>query len=337
MNPVDSRLELVPLVKPIAERPVWMERQWVAIDGMGTARNSLSTAAVFSGATSTAGAAIGSIIPGFQLAGGLLITYSAAKYTIPNSYKEFKEIHPEDKEGKWVSGLGFVNQLFYGSFGPALTVAGATAVAGLATTGHVASTLMTASEITAYGVLGGLCLARGAVMAVRSAINLNYLIPFHNNFQEKMNKGKALEFLEKAIGKGDVDLAAFKRRVGDGAAEKVQAFFEGTEEIDTKELVKIVDKGIFKQKCKQWLTMTIALLMMIGGIASLVFTAGLSSLAIAAVISISFALMEAEWVLFDKSNWFNAFVDKLYTPLEDIPNQDPIISQSPAEIESISA
>ncbi len=317
-------------IEPIApailpkERPVWMERQWVAIDGLGTVRNGLFTTTVFLGSAAKATGAILSMIPGFQILAGGLITYSAARYTIPNAIKEFKAVDPDDKEGKLVAGLSVANQVCYGSFGPAFLVAGATGIAGLATTGAVSSALMTAAEITAGGVLGGICVARGLVMMARSTINLSHLIPFHKNFREAVKSNTVVEFLDKER----ADFAALKRRMGDDAAEKVDEYFNNPDSVKVDELVRIIDKGIFKQKCKQWLSLSIAFLMIVGGVASLVFTAGLSGIAVAAIIGISFMLMEAEWLAFDKSDWFNAIVDKLYTPLptnpESITGEEPL-------------
>lgn len=301
------------------ERPVWMERQWVAIDGLGTVRNSLFTTTVFLGSAAKATSVILGMIPGFQLLAGGLITYSAAKYTIPNAWKEFKAVDPNDTEGRWVSGLSVANQLCYGSFGPAFLVAGATGIAGLATSGATSAACLQAAEIAASGVLGGICVARGLLMMARSAINMSHLVPFHRDFREAIGKGKseAIEFLRAK----SEDMAVLKRRVGDDAAEKVEAYFKDPSSMNVNELLRAVDKGIFKQKCKQWLTIFIAFLMIVGGVASIVFTGGITGVAIGATMGISFALMETAWLAFDKSSWFNAIVDKCYTPLK-LPDEE---------------
>jgi hypothetical protein len=330
MSAVYSNLEpIVPVALP-KERPVWMERQWVALDSLGAVRNTLYTTSVFLEKTAKATSAILNIIPGFQLFGGALLSYNAARYTIPNSIKEFKAVAPGDREGKVVAGLSVANQLLYGSIGPAFLVAGATGVASIATSGAVSSGLATAADIVASGVLGGLCVARGLVMMARSSINLSYLLPFHENFRKAVDAGTAIEFLGKERG----NLDALKRRIGDSAAEKVVEFFNNPDPTKVDELLQIVDKGIFKQKCKQWLTLSIAFLMFVGGIASIVFSAGLTAVAVAAVMGITFALMEGEWLLFDKANWFNAIVDKLYTPLPSKPKE---IQEQAAPPEPMSA
>ncbi len=300
--------ETTSLLSPSLERPVWMERQWVAIDGMGTVRNSMATSATLLGSASRTGSVFAQAIPGLQIAGGLLISYNAARHNIPNAWREFRAVDANDREGKWISGLGLSSQLLYGSFGPALTVSGAAAAASLATSGAVSSALLQASEIAAYGALGGLCVVRGCVMAARSTINLCRLIPFHERFLEEVQGGNALQFLKDEM----EDEAVFRRNVGDAAADMVRVYTDGPVE----DLLRAVDKGIFKQKCKQWLTLSIAIFMIAGGIASLILSGGLSGIAIAAIIGLSFTLMEAEWLIFDKSDWFNTLVDKLYTPLE---------------------
>jgi hypothetical protein len=291
------------------ERPVWMERQWVAIDGLGTVRNSLFTTSVFLGSAAKASGVILKMIPGFQVFGGGLIAYSAARYTIPNAWKEFKAVDPQDKEGKLVAGLSVANQVCYGAFGPAFLVAGATGIASIATSGAVSSALGTAAEIAGSGVLGGICVARGLVMMARSAINLNRLIPFHKEFHEAILSDKVDAFLREKM----KDLAAMKRVMGEDAAEKVEDYLKGSNSISREELIQLIDKGIFKQKCKQWLTLSLAFLMIVGGIASIIFSAGITAIVIGAIMGISFTLMEAQWLVFDKSDWFNALVDKCYT------------------------
>lgn len=332
--------EIDPLIPspPPKERPVWMERQWVAIDGLGTVRNSLFTTSVFLRSASKAAGVISKIIPGFQILGGLLISYNAARHNLPNMWKELKEVDPADREGKRIARLGLADQICYGSFGPLFVVAGSTGIASLATSGAVSSSLMQAAEISAGGILGAVCVARGLIIMARSGINLSYLIPFHNNFRQAVKSKQALEFLKTE----STDFAALERRMGSDAAKKVKAYIDAAKKVKAsiddpasitiEELIRTVDKGIFEQKCKQWLKMSIAFLMLIGGIASLVFSGGITGLAVAAIIGISFSLMEAEWVVFDKSTWFTALVDKLYTPLE-IPPQ----TQTPPQIESISA
>lgn len=321
-----SKTSIGPDTSPLLpkERPVWMERQWLAIDGLGTVRNSLFTTTVFLRSAAKATGVILKIIPGFQILAGGLITYSAARYTIPNAWKEFKAVAPNDTEGKAVSGLSVANQIGYGSFGPAFLVAGGSGIVGLATSGATSATCVQVAEIVASGVLGGICVARGLVIMARSAINLSHLVPFHKDFRAAVGSGKwkAIEFLAEQ----SKNMAALKRRMGDDAAEKVAAYFKDPNPKDINELLRTVDKGIFKQKCKQWLTMIIAFLMIVGGIASILFTGGISGIVVGAVIGLSFTSMEALWLAFDKASWFNAIVDKLYTSLE-LPGEegDPLL------------
>lgn len=297
------------------ERPVWMERQWVAIDTLGTVRNTLGTTGVFLGdASSKAARVIGQAIPGFQALGGSILCYNALKHNLPNVWKEYQSLHPDDREGKIVTGLSLANQGLYLAIGEALLLAGATGLVGNAASGAVGSALLQTSQVVANSVLGGLCVVRGAVMTARCGINLAYLIPFHANYRHALQEGAAVAFLQKEMGGAALDFDAFKRRVGDGAAEKVAAYFRGERSTPLQELLLTVDKGIYKQKCKQWLTLSIAVLMIIGGVASLIFTAGLTAIAVAGVMGISYALTEADWLLFDKSSWFNALVDALYKP-----------------------
>ena len=131
------------------ERPSAMEKQWVAIDGLGTCRNILYTTSVFLSRV----AKVASIaIPGFQVLAGGLITYNALKYNIPNVLKEYREVKAEDIEGKRVTQLSVVNQLCYGSFGPAFLAGGGAFIASMATKGAVSATLAQTAEIAAGGV-----------------------------------------------------------------------------------------------------------------------------------------------------------------------------------------
>lgn len=309
--------------QPPKQRPVWMERQWVAIDGLGTVRNSLFTSTVFLGRTAKATGVILKMIPGFQILAGGLITYSAARYTIPHALEEFKAVDPNDSEGKLVAGLSVASQIGYGSFGPAFLVAGAAGIAGLATSGTASAACSRVAEIAASGVLGGICVARGLVMMARSAINLRQLVPLHENFREAVKSETATEFLESLKG---MDMDVLTRRMGTDAAKAVKAFQSDLRDDQYIELIRKVDKGIFTQKCKQWLTLMIAFLMIVGGIASIVFMGGITSIAVGAIIGFSFTSMESLWLVFDKTTWLNAIVDKLYTPLE-LPNKDEEVSE----------
>jgi len=321
---VRSCTETVPLIQETLikkSRPVWMERQWVAIDGLGTVRNSLYTTSVFL----KSAAIVSKAIPGLQIGGGLLISYNALRYNLPEAWGEFKTACSRgDQEGKRVAGLSLTSQVCYGLFGPSFLVAGATGIAGLVTKGTTASACLQASEIAASAVLGGICVVRGLVMMGRSAMNLRYLIPFHKDFHDAVNHGEGLAFLRDNLGITTTEFSALERRMGTDAAKTVQAYCKDSNSMTPEDLIKIVDKGIFKQKCKQWLTFSIAVLMVIGGIASLVFSGGITAIVIAAIIGIAFTLMEAEWLVFDKASWFNAIVDKLYKPLPLIPDQNLI-------------
>ena len=300
-------------------RSKWLEREWVLIDALGTIRNSLSAVLIFLGTKIPI--QIAAAIPGLQVIGGLLILHSA-KNSFPKSFSSFvaacKSKEPEGKvEGIISSGLAFANQILYVGIGGELAAAGVTGFLS-PEMGHIfAYHAVLGASVTAKlsnFALGITCVVRGTVMVSRALYNLSYLVPFHNELKKKKNVEDAFTFLKTEFEKGK---DRFIRRVGKDGAEAFEKS-QNTEELKEKQrVVELVDKALFKQKMMQYLTLIIGILMIAGGIAAIVFSAGAAGLAIAAVIgvaSILYAQMEALWLVYDSSPLFDAIVDRLYRP-----------------------
>jgi hypothetical protein len=115
----------------------------------------------------------------------------------------------------------------------------------------------------------------------------------------------------------------FKRRVGEDAAKKMQEYMNDPSSFDDHEkkidLLRAIDKGAFTQKVKQALIIIIGILMIAGAIACLAAAHPFALVAVLAAISIAFALMESQWLVFDWSWFFSKIADALYYVFEMMP------------------
>lgn len=324
-------------------RSKWLEKEWLLLDGMGTVRNSAAAAAAFLG--SSVPAPVVGAIPIMQVVGGLLIMHSAITETVPKSYQKWTEAiknkEPEGhQEGVISTGLGFANQALYLAIGAELTAAGTTAFLS-PEAAHVFgySPVMgsAATEAIANLAVGATCVVRGLVMAGRSLYNLSYINPFHNELRNQLLTGQKTDaqkindtkvFLARELGKGK---ERFIRRVGKEAADQVNNALQNPAAANWRSVIEQVDRGVFKQKLMQYLTLVIGILMILGGIAAMIFGGGLTSTIVLAVSCVLFANMEFFWFFYDSTPLFNSIVDKLYTkpdfwkePAEEsIPEAEP--------------
>lgn len=298
-----------------------LEREWVALDTMGAARNSLGAVATFMGASVPAG--IIAAIPILQLAAGLGILHSGLTETLPKSFNAWvqamknqeKEGH---REGVISTGLGFANQSLYVGIGGLFTAAGITGFLGPEAAhafGYAPVIGSAATEAIANMALGAACVARGAVMAARSLYNLRYINEFQSGFRESVAGSTNHEKIESSKAYLKAELEKGKERlIRRAGKEAVVALENAQSDEEWMAAIEKVDYGVYKQKMMQYLTLAIGLLMILGGIAAMLFASG----GLVATIAVGgscvlFASMESLWIPYDSTDLFNWLVDKTYT------------------------
>ncbi len=303
--------------------------EWLTIDGLGTVRNSLGAVINLASLPTLSSLPIPAVsmaaaIPFFQVVGGGLILHSALSDTIPTTWKELQTaIKNEDEEGCKASMLAFTNQILFAATGAGLLTTGVTSFlspivsSALSYSSIIGSALPT---ILSYDALGAVCIARGTVMIARSAYNLSYLIPFHNEFRGKLEEenghDKAIDLLITELGNTPAEEAKLTRRIGTKALDKVKAWKELSEEKNTPEeklmLLQAVDLGIHELKFKQALIIFIAALMIAGGVCSIIFSGGIAGIAVAIAVSVVFATMETSYISYDSPKAFRWVASKFY-------------------------
>lgn len=279
-----------------------MERRWTLIDWWGTVRNMLAAAWYVTESAFIAGG-----IALFQTAGGLLILHSATFETIPDALAGLSKA--ETKEDKIHGYLGLVDQSLFGGIGLTFLGLGTTTVLSPDVAHFVGYTPLIGSEIAVNiltQLLGYICVVRGTAIGLNSLYALHYLNKFQNEFRSSEDRKN---FLLDAL----KDECAFKRRVGAKALEKVKEWAK-TETKPSQDLLLIVDIGIHKQKFKQALLLIIAILMVTASIAFLIASNGIGVLVLGVIASILFSKMEALFLFFDSSKFFNWLTDRFYTP-----------------------
>ncbi|MBX7067210.1 MAG: hypothetical protein K1X28_08265 [Parachlamydiales bacterium] len=305
-------------------RSKWLEREWIALDTMGTARNSLGATATFAGSMAPAG--VLAAIPIMQVLGGAGILYSAITETVPKSYQAWVKAMKNDEveghqEGVISTGLGFANQVSYLGIGALFTAAGITGLLGPEAAhamGYAPVIGSAATEAIANLALGAACVVRGGIMMGRSIYNLRYINEFQTDFRDSIQGNDDFEKIDSAkkhltseYEKGKERLI---RRAGKEAVEVLEkALTNPTTDEEWKAVIEQVDRGIFKQQLMQYIAFAIGLLMILGGIAAILFSAG-GMIATAAVggSCILFASMESLWIPYDSTDAFNWLVDKFY-------------------------
>lgn len=322
--------EKSPVVDADWARTLGQEGLWMAVDGVGTIRNTSSAAQGILqaiGTASLAGKALGSVVPITQLITGPLCVFSAFQHTLPGAIEELKGVAPKDKEGQHVARLGLVNQIFFAKMGAATTACGVVsmmspAVANLMhfhpiLTGPAA---VTAGVATNVG-LGAIYSIRGGVILARAGYNLHYINEFQNSFvaqgqsiiKNERTLNDAITWLnEQRYDKEGKETASFKRRVGEKCPQNVTSKSSFDEKI---EYLAAVDKGIHTKKMQQILSIIIGISMVIGGgllIASCFFCAPLTLIVLTIIMGVFFATMESVYLHFDSSVLFGKLNDFLY-------------------------
>lgn len=298
-----------------------LETAWLAVDMMGAVRNGFAAGATLAG-RATPSALIGAI-PVLQCLGGAIIVLTA-KETIGKSWDAWKKAlnckgEADLTEGKISTGLGFANQLLYLAMGSELLASGVTGFLGPEAAhvfGYSPVIGSSAVNILSNYALGGTCIARGAVMLGRSLYNLNYIRKFEKGFLDCFNQESnaeriksAKQYVQDEFKKGK---DRFIRRVGAEVASLVE---NAKDNSDWTDILNQVDRGIFKQKLMQYLTLLIGIFMILGGIASVIFAGGAFATTIGMSVSCClFSGMESLWFTYDSSWLFNKIADKLYTP-----------------------
>lgn len=328
-------------------RSDWLEKEWVALDSMGTVRNGFAAGVAFGG--SSVPSAIVGAIPILQCLGGGGIVYTAIKETIPKAWKAWRNAmncqeEKDLREGKIATGLGFANQLLYLAMGSEFLASGVTGFLGPEVAhalGYKAVIGSAIPNILSNYVLGGTCIARGAVILGRSLYNLSYIRSFQKGFSDcfkadtdKQRIANAKRYLQTELAKGE---ERFIRRVGGEVTARVKEMLcerTGTDE-EWRDLLNQVDRGIFKQKLMQYLTILIGIFMILGGIASVIFAGGALATTIGmGVACCLFAGMESLWFTYDSSALFNKIADKFYTPsnawIEELHKEPQIASDQVA-------
>jgi len=290
-------------------------------------------------------------IPIGLLITGPLCAATGAAWTIPDSYAGLKTANEqlrtakknsgEEEEGKRVveiARLGLANQSLYAGMGVAQTATGvlmmlspnAAHVFHYAPilTGHAASVASLAAGVA----LGAIYTVRGGLMFARAAKSYHDVAAF----QEELKKWPTVDSViarmqDAADGKLDHDSDYIKRRVDVSClvdekgnrytaqgilkpgAEKATPYGHNTAE--KREYLARVDKGIYTEKFKQKVGMTIAAAMFIGGVLAIalsVMTGGLPAIIIATSSAVFFMGMEYMFLTYDSSRLFEWMRDRMY-------------------------
>ncbi len=247
----------------------------------------------------------------------------------------------EAKEAVEIARLGVVNQYFYTQMGAFQIAAAGVAFAGPevahvfhyapALTGHAAS----AATATTAIALGAVYLARGAFMLYQSGKSYKKVDKFENELKDKKTLNKVLDFMKESEKLGSSYL---NRRVNESCliekesdrltlrytATGIERIIKGektttTEYANSDEkriYLERVSKGIYTEKLKHKVRMTIAAAMIIGGVLTIVLAAisgvGLAAIGISLAAAIFFFLMESVYSTYDSSFVFQKLRDFFY-------------------------
>ena len=252
----------------------------------------------------------------------------------------------EAKEAVEIARLGVVNQYFYTQMGAFQIAAAGVAFAGPevahvfhyapALTGHAAS----AAAATTAIALGIVYALRGAFMLFQSVKSYKKVDEFENKLKGKKTLNKVLKFMKKK--ESEVLGSSYLNRRVDTSCliEKKNEFVtfrytttgieqiikDGEKEIITKMKYKTdkdkfsylnrVSKGIYSEKFKHKIRMTIAAAMILGGVLTIVLAAisgvGLAAIGISLAAAIFFFLMESVYSTYDSSFVFQKLRDFFY-------------------------
>lgn len=299
-------------------------------------------------------AAAGAAIPIGLLTTGVGSAATALLWTIPDALDNLgsanKELFctpianieevEEAKKAVEIARLGLANHSLYFSMGAAQIASGAVAMctAPIAHVFHYTPVLMGTSATIATTVtgvaLGAIYTARGAVMMARAVKSYLIVDEFHNAFKRSSQSegdkvAQALTFMQDEEAKGATYL---DRRVnptclrgknvkGEEIAYTAKGIIakDGTlkpyTSAEKQEYLVRVDKGIYTEKLKLKVSMTIAAAMIIGGVLAIVLTAvtgGIAPLIIGLVSAIFFMSMEYIFMAYDSTGIFDILRDSLY-------------------------
>lgn len=275
--------------------------------------------------------------------------------------EESKKVVMEAKHAVEISRLGLANHSLYFSMGASQTASGIVSMLSPETahvlhyspilTGHAANIAGLATGVA----LGAIYVARGGVMLTRAVKSYCLVRDFHDEFKKGFensgSKGQtdgihaATGFMEKAKVKGQpyldrrIDQSCLRKtdEKGNYLGTYTEKGFQNPEGEITKyssdsekiEYLKRVDKGIYTEKLKHEVAITIAIAMIIGGVLAIVLsvmTGGIAALIIGLVSAIFFMSMEYIFMTYDSSSLFEWLRDRLYKEPEWA------ISSKPAEI-----
>jgi hypothetical protein len=252
----------------------------------------------------------------------------------------------EAKEAVEIARLGVVNHYFYTLMGAFQIASAGVAFASSkvahvfhyapALTGHAAS----AAAATTAIALGIVYALRGAFMLFQSVKSYKKVDEFENELKGKKTLNKVLKFMKKK--ESEVLGSSYLNRRVDTSCliEKKNEFVtfrytttgieqiikDGEKEIITKIKYKTaedkfsylerVSKGIYSEKFKHKIRMTIAAAMILGGVLTIVLAAisgvGLAAIGISLAAAIFFFLMESVYSTYDSSFVFQKLRDFFY-------------------------
>lgn len=299
------------------------------------------------GLSAAAGAAIpiGLFITGFgSAATALFWTIPDAIDNLNSASKELFSANnlPVETDAKLaveIARLGLANHSLYFSMGIAQIAAGAVEMCS-APIAHVfhytpvlTGTAGTVATVVTGVALGAIYTARGAVMMTRAIKSYQIVGEFHARFKSSFENSdnrvvNALVFMKEEESKGATYL---NRRINpsclrgeDPSGKEIAYTANGIQTTNgiqkytpaqEKEYLMRVDKGIYTEKLKLKISMTIAAAMIIGGILAIVLTAvtgGIAPLIIGLVSAIFFMSMEYIFMTYDSTGIFDTLRDYLY-------------------------
>lgn len=241
---------------------------------------------------------------GLSILGGAMIM-SVAKDKLKAAYHNFKQA--EDSIAKRLGCAELANQSLYFATGSTLLAHGVAKAVMVAS--HYAAfsdpMAQTVAHVLGGPIIGGIFIFRGTLLAGRALYHLNkinkFKIDFNNCLKDKtgmhllLNNIKNNSQLEKII----------------GPAAKTKLMKTDLNQIND-DLLKEIDKGMYKEEMKQKIMVAIGILMVLIGISAIVFSGGYALIAILLFMAIAGTQMDTLIMLINTSSTLNDLIDARY-------------------------
>jgi hypothetical protein len=156
-----------------------------------------------------------------------------------------------------------------------------------------------------------------SIMMIHTGIEKIWCIKeMHNEFLEKLEVGEesALEFLSQFF-KDEISKLSLKRRIGESAFLELEQFFNNPKipfHQEKQQILKHIDQALFKQKLKNQLSILLAVLSVIGLMASGIVIIGIGGGALVVWEALFAAINHWLYILHDVTPIFDRFSSLFY-------------------------